>query len=181
MPVFLFITIVCHYNISIRKLFTERNGIKITLQIFNFTVPNAIQSNVVQFTTCLIKDLWCGDEGRSVLCSCSIHQLMELILWSARCEIDDNQIDKSVGINSMLILIAYAREKNSDNTMSDNQELLLKFGVPRLLILFADVISYSRYSQLKFPQNRLRYCEILLSIIGSLCSNLVYLSFYSYS
>lgn len=106
---------------------------------------------------------------------------MELILWSARCEIDDNQIDKSVGINSMLILIAYAREKNSDNTMSDNQELLLKFGVPRLLILFADVISYSRYSQLKFPQNRLRYCEILLSIIGSLCSNLVYLSFYSYS
>lgn len=172
---------ICHYNIAIRKLFTERNGIEITLQIFNFTVPNTVHSNVIQFTTSLIKDLWSGDEGRSVLSTCSIHQLMELILWSANCEIDDDQIDKSVGINSMLILIAYASEKTSNGSMSDYQELLLKFGVPRLLILFADVISYSRFSQLKFPQNRLRYCEMLLSIIGSLCTNLVYLSFYSYS
>lgn len=163
---------ISYYDISIRRIFTERNGIEITLQLFNYTLPATIHENIVQFTTPLIKDLWCGDEGQEVLSSCSVYQLMELILWSARNEFDDHQSKKSVGENAMAILNKYA-QGNNVHRMTEQQDILLKFGVPRLLIIFADVVSYGRFIHLKHRQHRLAYCERLLSIIQSLCKNLV--------
>lgn len=162
---------ICYYDLSIRRVFTKSNGIEITLQLFNYILPASIHENVVQFTTPLIKDLWCGDEGVDVLGSCSIHQLMELIMWSAKNEADDTQVKTSVGVNAMTILINYANENNT--SLNDHQDILLKFGIPRLLILFADVISYARYSHLKYPQFRLQFCKMVLDIIFALHEKLV--------
>ena len=164
---------ICMFDRSLSHTFTVNNGIEIALSIFNFPLPTSQRETVIGFVRPFISDLWGSTDDNSILCDCTIHQLMTLLLWAVNNEVKGNKAIGRVGENAISVLKAYAEKKNGEQEMSEKQELLLKFGVPRLLVLFGDVLSYGKFMRLEYAENRVVYCKDIVSILLLLTSNLV--------
>ena len=167
---------ICLFNSSLGYVFTSNNGIEIALSIFNFPLPASPRETVIGFVRPFISNLWGGANGDKILCNCSIHELMTLLLWAVNNEGKDNEGSMCVGKNAIRVLLMYADEVTKDRGMSEKQELLLKFGIPRLLVLFGDILSYGKYMKLECPTNRTEYCKDIVTIIYRLAQNLVRLA-----
>ena len=163
---------IYEFDRTLRRTFTINNGIEIALSIFNFPLPTSQRETVIGFVRPLISDLWGSTNDTSILCNCTIHQLMTLLLWAVNNDVKGNEAVGNMGKNAIQVLKSYA-EKNDQKEMDEKQELLLKFGVPRLLVLFAAVLSYGKFMKLECAKNRMDYCKDVVVIIHLLSSNLV--------
>ena len=117
-----------------------------------------------------IRALW-GGQGRSALARCNIHQLMSLLLWAVDNERAES-VKGSVGDNAISYLLRYAYGDDRQKQISNEQEVLLKFGVPRLLVLANVVVSYGKFREFSARSERLYFSECVLQIVLSLSESL---------
>ena len=164
------IILLCDYDDEIRSVFTTNNGIEILLSIYHFSLPPGQHANLIGFVGEEIRALW-GGQGRSALSRCNIHQLMSLLLWAVDNERAEN-VKGSVGDNAITYLLRYAYGDEKQMRISKEQEILLKFGVPRLLVLANVIISYGKFREFSAKYERLYFTQCVLQIVLSLSESL---------
>ena len=164
------IILLCDYDEEIRSVFTTNNGIEILLSIYNFSLPPGQHANLIGFVGEEIRALW-GGQGRSALARCNIHQLMSLLLWAVDNERSES-VKGSVGDNAISYLLRYAYGDDKQKQISNEQEVLLKFGVPRLLVLANVIISYGKFREFSARSERLYFSECVSQIVLSLSESL---------
>ena len=169
------ISMFCTFNPNIFQSFINNNGIKILLDIYNFSLPSNQHTAIVDFVGNRIRMLWDGG-NKPVLSVCSLHQLLGLLLWAADNEqVED--INNSIGYKVMDVLKQYAEgrnDKTADKSLTSQQRDLLKFGIQRLLVLVDNTTYYARFRKLPGTQQDLHQyiCECTLMIVLSLSNTL---------
>ena len=159
------IILLCDYDDEIRSVFTKYNGIAILLSIYNFSLPPKQHADLAAFVGTMIRSLWSG-RGSVALGCCNIHQLMSLLLWAVDNE-NAEDIEGSVGNNAMTMLLQFSSAREGDK-LTEKQSILLKFGVPRLLALTGNVVSYSRFIKSPTQTLLLHYCDGILRLVYNL-------------
>ena len=96
---------------------------------------------------------------------------MSLLLWAVDNERSES-VKGSVGDNAMSYLLRYAYGDDKQKQISNEQEVLLKFGVPRLLVLANVIISYGKFREFSARSERLYFSECVLQIVLSLSESL---------
>ena len=169
------ISMFCTFNPNIFQSFINNNGIKVLLDIYNFSLPSNQHTAIVDYVGNRIRMLWDGG-NKPVLSVCSLHQLLGLLLWAADNEqVED--INNSIGYKVMDVLKQYAEgrdDKNADKSLTSQQRDLLIFGIQRLLVIADTITYYARFRKLPSTRQNLHLyiCECTLMIILSLSNAL---------
>ena len=137
--------------------------------MFNFSLPKKARQYLISFMRPAICDIWGRENGQQVLENCSIHQLIDLLLWAFHEETNSNT---SVGANVIGALKA-AAEESTRNKCYERINILLRFGIPRLLELFEKVISLREFHKLTDQETKISYCTDIIHIMQILSDSIV--------